>query len=214
MTVEILEQQEIFVSNSPEENTQSLANYFPNGDFFRAKNIADSNFRKYLKALSYEFTRAEEKIKELADEHYIPLTFNLIEEWEKHLSIPDECFTIKGKTIEERRKQVIAKFALMNLTTTQDFIDLAAYFDVDIDILNGYEHSNFFPFTFPIYFFGSIKEAKFTMIVYFKNIDRPLNAFPMTFPVTFQPATENLVLCLFEKLKPAPVKIIARYRND
>lgn len=211
---EILPPQTIFISNSVEENAQSIADYFLNGDFLRAKNIKDSNLRKYLHALSNEFTRVEQKIKEVADEHYIPLTYNLIDEWEKQLTIPDDCFSVIGKTIEERRKQVIAKFALMNVTTDQDFIDLAAFFGVEVEIVNGIEHSNFFPFTFPIYFFGSIKEAKFTMIVYFKNIDRPTNAFPLTFPFTFQPANSNLVLCLFEKLKAAPYKIIPRYRND
>lgn len=211
--MDFVDPQTDFIENSLEVNTQSLANYMPGGELFRAKNIDNSNLRKLLKALSYEFGRAEAKLKELVDQYYIPDTYNLINEWERALSIPDICFNPEGQTIELRRKYVIAKYALMNLTSTPDFIALADFFGFNIKILNGVEHDNFFPFTFPIYFFGSIKEAKFTMIVYFLDLDRPGNLFPLTFPITFLD-TANLILCLFEQLKPAPVKIIARYKND
>lgn len=211
--MEFVAQQNIFIENSLDVNTQAFANYLPDGEYFRAKNISSSNLRSLLKALSYEFGRLESKLKELEDEEYVPYTFNLIEEWERSLGIPDECFSPEGQTIEFRRKYVIAKYALMNLTSTPDFIALADFFGIRVEILNGYEHSNFFPFTFPIYFFGSIKEAKFTMIVYFLDLDRPSNVFPLTFPITFGNAP-NLILCLFEKLKPSPVKILARYRDD
>jgi len=211
--MDFVDPQTDFIVNSLEVNTQSLANYLPNGDYFRAKNIDNSNLRELLKAFSYEFGRVEAKLKELEDEEYIPDTFNLIEEWERSLGIPDECFSPEGQTIEMRRKYVIAKYALMNLTSTPDFIALADFFDIRIEILNGIVHSNFFPFTLPIYFFGTIKEAKFTMIVHFLDLDRPSNVFPLTFPITFSDAP-NLILCLFERLKPAPVKILARYRND
>lgn len=211
--MEFVDPQTIFIVNSLEINTQSLASYLPGGEFFRAKNIDNSDMRKLLIALSYEFGRAEAKLKELEDEEYIPDTFNLIEEWERSLGIPDECFNPEGQTIELRRKYAIAKYALMNLTSTPDFIALAEFFGYNIEILNGYEHSNFFPFTFPVYFFDSVKEAKFTMIVYFLDLDRPSNVFPLTFPITFSDDV-NLILCLFERLKPAPVKIVARYRDD
>ncbi|MGD9276260.1 MAG: DUF2313 domain-containing protein [Candidatus Pacearchaeota archaeon] len=213
--MEILPQQTTFIVNTDEQITQSLADYLPNDDIFRSKNIQGSNLRSLLQAFSSEFMRVEAKIKELADEHYLPYTYNLIDEWERQLGIPDECFNPKNKSIEERRQYAIAKFALMNLTSTPDFIALADFFGVRIEILNGYQHSNFFPFTFPIYFFGSIKEAKFTMIVHFLDINRPSNVFPLTFPITFGEETlANLILCIFNKLKPAPVKIVARYRDD
>ena len=183
--VEFLPPQQVFITNTVDENTQSLADYLPNDEFHRAKNIDNSNFRNLLHSLANEFSRMENKIQELADEHYLPQTFNLIDEWERELGIPDQCFSPLGKTIEERRQYAIAKFALMNLTTTVDFIALADFFGITVEILNGIEHSNFFPMTFPIYFFGSIKEAKFTMIVYLPDLDRPTSVFPLTFPVTF-----------------------------
>lgn len=211
--MDFVDPQKDFIVNALPITTQSLANYMPGGEYFRAKNIESSNLRALLTSLSYEVGRVEAKLKELEDEEYVPDTYNLIEEWERSLGIPDECFSPEGQTIEMRRKYVIAKYALMNLTTTVDFIALADFFGIRVEILNGLEYSNFFPFTFPMYFFGSIKEAKFTMIVHFLDLDRPSNIFPLKFPVTFS-NVPNLILCLFEKLKPAPVKIIARYRDD
>lgn len=211
--MDFVDQQTDFIVNSLEINTQSLANYLPNGEYFRAKNIDNSNLRKLLKALSYEFGRVEAKLKELEDEEYIPYTFNLIEQWERSLGIPDECFNPEGQTIELRRKYVIAKYALMNLTSTPDFIALADFFGIRIEIFNGITHSDYFPFTFSIYFFDGIKSTKFTMFVHFLDIYRPSNIFPLTFPITFTDAP-NLILCLFEKLKPAPVKIIAIYKDE
>lgn len=214
MSFTVLPPQDLFITNSINDNSQSLANYLPNDDFERAKNIKGSNYQRLLHSFANELSRAENKIQELADEYYIPLTYNLIEQWEKALSIPDDCFSVKNKTIEERRKQVIAKFALMNLTTTQDFIDFAAFFGHNIKILNGIDHANYFPLTFPVYFFNSVKEAKFTMIIYFLDIDKPSSVFPLTFPITFGVNPAQFLICVFEKLKPAPVKILIRYRDS
>lgn len=213
--MEILDKQTTFVANSAETNAQTLADYLPGGKLFAAKNILESNLRKLLQAFSYELTRAEQKLEELVDEYYFPTTHNLIDYWEEIVGIPDECFSVEGKTIEERRKQVIAKFALMNLTTDIDFIELAAYFDTNIEILNGFDFGSFFPLVFPFFFFANEKEAKFSMVVKFLDIDRPQNTFPLTFPFTFDPPNDaDFIICLFEKLKPANVKILRRYRDD
>ena len=211
--MEKVNEQTIFVPNSLEQNTQSLADYLPGGDYFRAKNINGSNFRRLLTAFAYEIGRTEAKIQELANEFYIPDTFNLIESWERFLGIPDKCFSIKNKTIEERRKQVIAKIALMNLTTTQDFIDLAAFFGVRVEIYSGTAVGGTFPYTFPMTFPSSGKIAKFTMIVKFLDIPEP-PSFPITFPYTFPETPADFIICLFEQLKPAPVTIVVKYKDS
>lgn len=207
------DQQTSFIANSAEVNAQTLADYLLDDEMHRAKNIKGSNFRKLIDSFSHEFTRVEQKLQELVDEYYPPDTFNLISEWERTLRIPDDCFKVEGKTIEFRRKQVIAKLALMNLTTANDFVALADFFGVRIEIVNGDTIENVFPLTFPSEFFLNEKGAKFTMIVKFLDITEPINVFPAIFPITFEEdRLDDFILCMFEKLKPAPVRIEAEYK--
>jgi len=138
-------------------------------------------------------------------------THEFITDWEKSLGIPDECFDPHNKTLDERRQYAIAKLARMNLTNRQDFIDLAAYFDINVTIDSGSQYKNVFPLKFPI-IFGS-KAAKFTMIVTFIDINKPENVFPMTWPFKFGTAQTAFIQCLFLKLRPANVQIIWRYAD-
>jgi hypothetical protein len=212
--MQLVDKQRSFVENSSARNTQSLANYMPGGPLFRAKNIGGSNLRRLLQSFTLELGRVEGKLEELADEYYIAETSNLIVEWENALGIPDECFKTTDASIELRRKQVIAKLALMNLTSAPDFVALAAFFGVRVEILNGADVGDFFPMTFPFFLFGSIKEAKFTMIVHFLDIERPTNAFPVTFPFKFELSEAQFILCLFNELKPVPVNIVPVYKGE
>jgi uncharacterized protein YmfQ (DUF2313 family) len=208
-----VDKQQVFIENSIEVNTESLANYLPGGELFRAKRIEGSTLRTLLRSISLELGRLEAKLQELADEYYIEDTVNLLEEWENAVGIPDDCFKTDNQTIEWRRKQVIAKLALMNVTTPQDFVDLAAFFDIRVQILSGHEFFEGFPFTFPMTFYNSAKEARFTMIVYFPDIPSPANTFPMTFPILFAVDPTDFIMCMFEKIKPAPVVLARRYQG-
>ena len=117
-----------FIANTPEQNAQTLADYLLDDILHQAKNIKNKNFRRFLEALAEEVTREEEKLEELVNQYYPAVTTELITEWERAVAIPDECFTNpEKKDIEFRRLSVIAKLAKMNLTTPQDFIDLAGF---------------------------------------------------------------------------------------
>jgi len=206
--------QTTFIANSSETNTQTLADYLPGGFLFQAKNIEGSNLRNLLSAFSQELTRVEQKLQEIADEHYVADTFNLLAEWERFVGIPDECFKVENQTVEFRRKQVIAKLALMNVTTNSDFVVLAAFFDVNIEILSEEFITTAFPYTFPLQLACTLKSCKFTMVVNFLDIEKPSNIFPLTFPVVFE--GDNLVdfiLCIFEKIKPANVAIKGKFKS-
>ena len=193
----------LFKVATKDEITDSLAAFMPNGRVFAAKGVADSTLRKYLNGLSKELFRIHEQMNLMSEDHDINLTVNFLEQWESAVGIPDDCFDGAG-TLEERRRAILAKFAQMNLTTEQDFIDLAALFEVTITIVQG-STVGVFPMTFPFILFNSGKEARFTMFVQF---DTPLETFPYTFPITFGDATRGLIECLFNKLKPANVQII------
>lgn len=200
-----------FKPNTIIEMQSALIAYLPDGRLFLAKNDINSNLRRLFNAISLEYGRLQNKIYEISVETDIDEANNLINEWERSVAIPDFCLNTKHD-ITLRRKQVKAKFALMNLTTEKDWIDLAFFFGLRITIDYGTTF-DVFPMTFPIYFAGSAKAIKFTMIVNFYEIDKPKNIFTLTFPVTFEEDT-NFIKCLFKKLKPANVNLVFRYKDD
>ena len=207
-----VENQHYYIINSIQNQIEAIAASLPHGNFFEAKNIQGSTFNKLVKSFGYELQRIEAVIKNIADEHYIFYTYSLLEEWESAVGIPDNCFKVLNRTIEERQKQVIAKLALMNIQTRQEFIDLAAFFGFNITIENGMEHGGF-PMIFPIIFFDNAQDAHFTMIVRFIDLDKPTNIFTLTFPVLFSDGEENFLKCIIKKLAQANINVIFLYKN-
>ncbi len=190
-----------------DEQRQSLAHFVLGGRTTEAKNVPGTNLFKLIQGVAKEFVRMECAAVELEDEHNPANTTAFLDEWEASLGIPDDCFTGTG-TPEERRRDIVVKFAGMNVQTRQDFIDLAAIYGFDIDFqmmddrgLKG------FPYTFPITFeIDDILEPNFVVFVRFLNATAPQVAgFPYTFPITFAEVGLNIVQCLFNKLKPIDV---------
>lgn len=200
-----------FKPHSLSDNVKSVADLLPNGPVFQAKNIEDSNLRTFLKGVSEELCRAEEYINLIAQQYDIEKTEDFIKEFESSFGIPDDCFTVDGKTLEERRKQIIAKIRMNGITTRQQFIDLAAYLGFDVEIRGG-AYYDVFPLKFPIHFSESAKKSRFTMIVIFKDI-MPKDVFPLPFPINFSSGSSNVIRCIFDKLRPANVRIIYVYGN-
>jgi uncharacterized protein YmfQ (DUF2313 family) len=193
----------LFRKNTPTDITDSTAAFMPNGRTFGGKNRSDAILRKLLSGMSLELYRIDEQMELMAEDYDINVTTQFLPQWEAAVSIRDSCLDGTG-TLEERRQAVLAKLAGMNLTTDQDFIDLAAIFGVTVTISQGAD-IGLFPMTFPFPLVGSAKEAKFTMIVGF---DTELETFPYVFPFIFGDATRGLIECIFNKLKPANVQII------
>lgn len=203
----ITDNQQQFIVNDVEVNTQSLANYLPNGKLYQAKNIQDSNLRKVLGVLALELIRKETTIKTLADQYYPFTSTDFIVEWEQALRIPDACFKTEGVSLDQRQKQIIAKLAIDNIITLTDFVALAAFFGFTITIQTGFDVDTF-PATFPFVLSGTIEEQKFTIIVTFHNL-QPEPGFSYTFPFVFPINDPTQFLeCLIKKLVPANVSVI------
>jgi uncharacterized protein YmfQ (DUF2313 family) len=213
----VVPKQTQFVPFSDDDNTQSLADNLPNGKLWMAKNIQDSNFRTFLEALALEIGRIEGLLEFLADDYYIwtSTITGLLPSWERAVGIPDSCFKVTKETPLDRRiRNVIAKLALMNVVTRDDFILLAKFFGYNIDITNGTDvHNNVFPLTFPVVFSDTDKDAKFTMVVRFLDKLHP-NVFQFTFPIVFGDDETSFLRCVFRKLKPAYCKIVFLYLGE
>lgn len=186
-----------------QEQAQSLANYLPGGDVFKAKNISTTNLRKFLVGLSGELVTSDGYLRSYSEEIIPDKTVLFINEWEKALGIPDDCFSATG-SLNERRTHILIKLASLGVQTSQDFIDLAALFGLVITISSGSSLS-IFPFTFPLQFLTA-QQTKFTIVVNFNVIVS--NTFPQIFPITFGDSIIPILQCLFSKLKPANVSLV------
>lgn len=186
-----------------DEQRAALASWMPPGMAWVAFRITDTNAWKFLNGLAPEFVRLAAFIKDARVT--IPKTTNnddFIEEWEFAVGIPDDCLPGTG-TLEERWTHVLAKFALMNVQTSNDFVTLAAIFGFTVTVEGGIG-SVLYPGSF-----GSDKEARNTIVVTF-DVAEP-SAFPYTFPFTFEQNQTAIIECLFTDLKPANNEILFLY---
>lgn len=203
----VTDKQTEFVANSQSTNAQTLADYLPNGPLYLAKNIPNTNFRNMLESLALEFVRKENALETVADQYYPFLTTDFLAEWESALRIPDECFSVEGVSIEQRRKQVVAKLALDKLITRDDFIALAAFFGYTISITTGFGAATL-PAVLPFILDGSAKERKFTITVTFLGVS-PTPGLPYVLPFVLPPNNPTDFLeCFIKKMVPANVNVI------
>lgn len=194
----------LFKEHTKTEQAQSLANYLPGGQFFISKNVKDTNFRNLLEGFATELQRNEEVLIDTSVDHDIECTTLLIDEWEKALGIPDDCFPGTGD-LDERRTHVIAKLALMNVATIEDFQFLATFLGFTVTIQSAREAFGLgLPSPLP---FALLSEdaARFTWVVKGENIANI--GLPYALPFALQSA-ETLLQCVFNKLKPANTRIL------
>jgi uncharacterized protein YmfQ (DUF2313 family) len=195
------------MARSLEEHTRALAAYLPNGKTFEAKNILGSNFNQLLRGLAGEMRSAQEHLAVLEAEYFPDNTTLFLDEWERVLGIPDDCFSGTGSA-ETRRTHILVKLASLGIQTAQDFIDLAALFGVIVSVTPGADTRtpSVFPLTFPFILDGPATDLRFTIFVTFTVPDS--SRFPMIFPFTFGSDVVVILECLFNRLKPENCRLI------
>lgn len=132
-----------FKVKATQENAQIIADLLPQGKFWQAKNILDSQLRKFMEGLAGETSRSQSEMFSLANDYIPNLENSFIGDWERLVGIPDSCFTKDGVTNDgdithfaARRRDILVKLSKMNLQTQQDYMDLAEAFGVTISINN------------------------------------------------------------------------------
>lgn len=197
------------MARTQEEQTQSLAHYLPGGRVWAAKNVADTLTRKLLFGLAGELVRVEDLIDEFREEVLPDKTTLFIDEWERALGIPCECFDGIG-TVEERRNDVLAKLAMLGIQTAEDIRALiATVYGLNVTITTPELDPNaVFTYTFPFTFGISEREAKFSIIIDYDDLPAAV-VFPYTFPLPFMNREIRNIECLVRQLKPANVQVVA-----
>jgi len=171
---------------------ESLAGYLPGGRMFRAKDEPSSNLRFLINGLAEEAFRANQLLRGYNEQYYPDETTDFLEEWERALNIPDECFSVEGSTVIERRRNVVVKLAGMSLQTAPDFVSVAALFGQTVIVLGGLDAAVSPPIT-------PDKTARFTIVIQFT----PESGFPFIFPFVFGNDIIALLECIFKKARPA-----------
>jgi len=187
--------------------TNVLAGFLPNDRLWEAKFIPDTLLRTVLRILAREFYRSCLYIETIIDNFLPSKTSLFIKQWENTVGIPDSCFDGTGD-LETRRLHVLCKLVYMNASNIDDFVKLCDLLGYRIEIITGGSAGSF-KYTFPMVFFSSAKEAKFTM--YIKLFGVKPNSFPFTFPMTFKTTSVELLECVINKIKPANVRVIFEY---
>ena len=189
-----------------EAHAQSLANYLPNGILFEAKNINNSNFRQLLRGLAGELFTAQGYITEFENEYFPDRTNLFLSEWESALAIPDDCFTGAGSN-DDRRRDILVKLSMLGVQTIDDFEGIAEVYGVTLTVQPGIEVASF-PMSFPVIFFNTPSDSRYTIVV---NFPLPTGGFFIyDFPINFGDATQSILKCLFQKLRPANCQVIFR----
>jgi uncharacterized protein YmfQ (DUF2313 family) len=189
------------------EQTDVLAQYLRDDKLHISKNIEGSNLRKVLIGLACEWLRFRDKVDEVYDDYDINQTTQQIEEWERVVGIPDDCFGNSG-TLEQRRTNILLKLAGTNATTAKQFETIAAILGFTVTVENGVDTSTL-PLNLPFLLLTEA-EAPFVIVVTLDASLQP-SGLPVTLPFTLTEQAPVILQCFFNKLKPANTIVIFRY---
>jgi uncharacterized protein YmfQ (DUF2313 family) len=183
--------------------TRELADHLPDGRAFGAKVIPGTNTRALVAACAVALNRVQQQICELAQQYHVPLTSDLLVDWEKSVGIPDECLDT-ALTLAERRQNVIDRLRRAPIVTKAEFEELGTALLGEPVTVDAGAEIEIFPLQFPVVFSSS--PARFKMFVNLPG----RTGFPYAFPIPFGAARSELLECVFRKLAPANVVVIFR----
>lgn len=198
----------LFKAHTQAEHATSIAHYLPGGPLFDAAFRDGTISRSLFIGIAAEFERAEQQLILLSDELDPRETTLFIEEWERNVGIPDDCFDVAAD-LATRRRNVLIKLVSLGVQTNDDYIALGNLlgFSIQIDYpIIAAVLPQIVPFIV-----NSSRILRFTWIVRANGL--VVTALPQIVPFIVGDSTEQTILqCLFNKLKPANTLII--YENS
>jgi len=180
--------------------SELFANYLPSGVAWEAKYIEDSNLNGLINGLGYEFHNMQEKINYLKRELNFLTTEDLIVEWESMYGIPNKYFTVEGKTLEQRRIQILISELMDGADSEPDWEYIAGLLGYNVLVRPAKDYPDLMEYT-------SIKD---TIVVTFLDLVAP-SEFTLIFPFVFGADTQKQLKMIFEVIKPATTEIVYNY---
>ena len=203
----------LFNPHTVDENAFLLASHLPQGALWSNAFKPDSVFGKLVLGLAMEFYRFEVLINKLYGEMDINQANELLIEWEQSVGLPDDCFDTTVP-IEQRREQVRQKFSNFGgVQKAEDFERVGAAFGFDLTV-TPMSTLGVFPLSFPIFFMGSAKEARHTILVVINGDVSGADTFPLPFPIPFSSGGRIFLQCIFDVLAPANVNVIIKTEGE
>lgn len=193
---------------APDSTAQQMADSLPTGRAWGRRNDESSNTRRLINSLSVAHNRCQHQIELLDDEFRIDQTFDLLEDWETSVGIPDICLGT-AETIAQRRQAVIdrlRKDPIVTLAEMQAYVD-GLWPGLGIALYPGYDYYNF-EYEFEAPFWGDISE-RFILVAAVPLSDI---TFEYEWEMTFEGGPNVTQLeCLLNKINPACVYVIIEY---
>lgn len=186
----------------------SLAAFMPSGKAFLAGKVEGTVLRAFFNGLAVELGRAEQKLEQIADQHYITNSELLLDSWEKALGLPDHIFTAPRTSLDRatRVRDILIRLAKCHITTEEDYVTLCTELGFNVDVLPGSE-IGILEAGFPFYLFPTATDARFYCFVKFFGEDLP-PLFPYDIPFIVGTELPNLAMRLLDSLKPVNVRLI------
>ena len=94
----------------------------------------NTNLRKVLSGISVELERVDGRACDAIEESDPRTTYELLEDWERTVGLPDKCSESIEQTLQVRRNAVVAKLNSRGGQSKEFYIDLAKSNDIDITI--------------------------------------------------------------------------------
>lgn len=119
-------------ARSAEDYGRALGRLLPPGVALARR--AGSAVMRLLEGVGVELARLDVRARQLINEMTPSLTDELIEEWEAHVGLPDECTGDDGASVETRRSRVVAKLRQERRMSEDYYIGLAAGYGYTVTI--------------------------------------------------------------------------------
>jgi uncharacterized protein YmfQ (DUF2313 family) len=116
---------------------------FPTGFAWERVFDSASNLSKLLDSYANETCRIDERGKELINEVDPTSTFELLEDWERLLGLPDECDPGEDQTLQERRTRVLQILTTRGGQNEDFYKELASNFGFDVDVISAEDQPPF-----------------------------------------------------------------------
>lgn len=180
------------------EQVDLLARYLPDGKAWEGKYIEGSNLRNLLISIGKEFENIEQQNEWLRRELNLYTTYDLMEYWEAQYGIPDDkgIFVVQGKTIEERRLNLLIKEAMEGADQYQDYEYIAKLFGFNV-IVRPCTETEVQP----------LSDPRYNIVCTFVDF-RPAQTFTMYFPIYFSDIDVSLLKKVYQLIRPANCDII------
>lgn len=122
---------------------QLIRKLFPQGFAWESKAIDGTEFADFVAALAEEPCRIEERGFDFLDEMDPNTTFEMLDNWERLLKIPDECTPDGDPSLFERRVRVLQKLTTGGGQNEAFYKLIAQQLGYDVDIFDVEDFKDF-----------------------------------------------------------------------